>query len=99
MDVAHFIHALDFLVADSRENGYILDPRDPENIIVFIDKIHAVNDGDQGYVFRREDELIGIIRFSVTPREITASLVEISAPEETIAPFDKILIQIHGDSE
>ena len=98
MDVAHFIHALDSLVADSRENGYVLDPRDSEKIIVFIDKIHQVSEGDLGYVFREEDELIGIIRFSVTPREITASLVEITAPEETIAPFDKILIQIHGES-
>jgi len=94
LEIEQFLFALDSLVADSRENGYVLDPRDPENIIVFVDKIHTINNGDLGYVFRQEDELIGTIRFSVTADEITASTEELVSPDEGIAPFDKILIQI-----
>jgi len=94
IEVEQFLFGLDHLVSASRENGYILDARNPEKIIVYLDKILDVEDGDTGYVFRQEDELIALIRFNVTPEEITASLTESVSPDLTIAPFDKILIDI-----
>ena len=81
-------------MSSSRENGYVLDARNPEKIIVYIDKIHAVRDGDLGYVFRQEDNLIATIRFDVTSREITASLVELTSEDAAMAPFDKVLIDL-----
>ncbi len=94
LEIDQFLYALDHLVSSSRENGYVLDARNPERIIVYIDKIHAVRDGDLGYVFRQEDNLIATIRFNVTSREITASLVELTSEDAAMAPFDKILIDL-----
>ena len=75
------------------ENGHIIDPRDPSNILVFINKIHNVKPGDFGLVFRNDDEYIGKIKFFIKDGEIRAEAVEMHEKNK-VMPFDKILIQI-----
>ncbi|MEW5815438.1 MAG: hypothetical protein AB1798_08615 [Spirochaetota bacterium] len=94
MAINQYLYALDSLLANSRENGYILDPRDTRNIVVYIYKLHDVKDGDFGYVFREDNEPIGTIKFSVSSGVIKASLAELTSAEKPVKPFDKILIQV-----
>lgn len=91
--IARFVHAFTELTKDNRENGYVLDARDPENILVFIDRIRDVPTGTRGYVFRRDDELIGVIEFQLREGVVSASLVQ-SRPDMEIRPFDRILLQV-----
>jgi hypothetical protein len=79
---------------NNRENGYILDPRNTKGIVVYLNDIYNVKNGTIGYVFRRDDEFIGTIRFSVNSDLVTASLEELSSKDRPLEPFDKILIQI-----
>ena len=92
--LGHYRYALSSLIDESRENGYILDPRNPNSIQIFLDDMTNVATGDTAYVFRTDEELIAKIRFSVRSGYITASLLEQVSEEKTIEPFDKILIQI-----
>lgn len=91
--IGQYSYALDSLVQADRENGYIIDPRDPNNILVYIDKIRQVTDGTTALVFRNDDQSIGVIRFSVSGGTTRASLVKLSADQQ-LMPFDKILIQV-----
>ncbi len=93
--LGNYYYALETLVKSSRENGYILDPRDEEDIVVFLDQIHAVKEGDLGYVFREDDQVIGTIEFLIAPSgKLRARLVGLESDEYAIQPFDKVLIQV-----
>jgi len=87
-------YAIGSFTKDNRENGYILDPRNTKGIVVYLNDIYNVKSGTVGYVFRRDDEFIGTIRFSVNSDLVTASLEELSSKDRPLEPFDKILIQI-----
>ena len=92
-NIDEFLYALDSLTRQNRENGYILDPRRPSNIVVYIDRLRDVTNGTRGYVFREDDEYIGIIEFSVSDRDVSASVIELAEDAE-LRPFDKVLIQV-----
>lgn len=92
-EIDRFLYALEALAEQNRENGYILDARDTANIVVFLDTIREVEDGTIGYVFRRDDEFIGTIRFTTTARGMAASLVEL-AGDTSLAPYDKVLVEV-----
>ncbi|MFP4425697.1 MAG: hypothetical protein ACLFPP_04515 [Spirochaetaceae bacterium] len=99
-EIDEFLYALDSLTRENRENGYILDPRRPGEIVVYIDRIRDVADGTEGYVFREDDEYIATIEFSVAGREVSASVIEVAEGKE-LQPFDKVLIQVEqaGDDQ
>ncbi len=92
-ELAQYNFALDSLVRSARENGYVIDPRDTDHIAVYIDKIRQVSDGSTGYVFRRDDQFIGTVKFHLAGGIVSASLVKL-AGTSTLLPFDKILIQV-----
>ena len=58
----------------------------------FVSSSSPVADGDQGLVFRADDEYIGAIIFSVTGNGISARVVEL-APNKQFQPFDTFLIK------
>ena len=91
--VSHFKLAMDHYVAISNENGFVIDPTDPENIVVYIDSIHTIEDGDEGFVFRADDQYVAKIIFHVGPQSILAKAAEVTEGM-SIDPFDKILIQV-----
>jgi len=92
--VDQFALAMDQLARDTREGGYILDPRDPQAILIYVSRLHAPQVGDTVYVFRREDELLATLRITAVGDTVRASLVEQAAPGKPIAAFDRILLAL-----
>lgn len=92
-EIGEFLYALDSLTMQNRENGYIIDPRRPSEIVVYIDRIRDVSDGTQGYVFREDDEYIGTIEFAVIEGDVTATVMELAEGKD-LRPFDKVLIRV-----
>ncbi len=88
-----YTQALEYFLKMSRENGFIIDPRDPEKIVVFMDKIRIIPDGTLGLVFRRDDEYIGRVRFRDQQDRLVASLVDLVDTGNQMKPFDIILVQ------
>ncbi|MCF7950373.1 MAG: collagen-like protein [Spirochaetaceae bacterium] len=92
--------SLDYSLRNNKENGYVLDPSNTENIGVYISRVfrfaneNRLKTGDVGYVFRNEDEPIGYIRFFVDEGKIIASLIELVAADNELRPFDKILLDL-----
>jgi len=85
--------AFEFYASEISENGFVLDARDTDRVAVFVNRSYTVADGDQGLIFRADDEYIGTIRFSVAASgSITGRVVE-AVPGKQIQPFDKFLIK------
>ena len=92
--IARLVYAVDTRVDTDRENGFVIDPRDPEDIYIRVNEDLPVNPGDNGYVFRNVDEFIGTVAFYVSPQGLRARLVSLEDENAPIEPFDKILIQL-----
>lgn len=93
-EIEQFRHALEFLISTQRENGYILDARDSESIVVYVNQFLDVEDGTQGFVFRDDNELIARIQFTVDDTGVKASLLELENEATGLKPYDKILIEV-----
>ena len=87
-----FALAMDSLARTTREGGYVLDPRDPQSIVLYISRLHAPRVGDTVYVFRSEDELLATLRITAVGDTVRASLVERGETLKPIAAFDRILL-------
>ncbi len=94
--IEEFGYAMESLVKANGENGYILDPRDPADMAVFVDRVRDIAPGTLGFVFRRDDLFIGVIRFTEAGERLRAALVRLEG-KESIQPFDKVLIQAQSE--
>ncbi len=92
-----FNWAVSEYVQENREGGYVLDPRDPENISVAINPAVPVVDQSTGYVVRG-DKAIATVVFRVSGDATTAKVVEVVAGE-ALKPFDTILVHAAAGSE
>lgn len=92
-DIAQFLFALDELSRINGDPAYIIDPRDPEDIVVYVNSIRTAGAGTLGYVFREDDEFVGTIRFVRRGSRLVAELLEIAEDMELRA-FDKVLIEV-----
>lgn len=95
--IDQFSYAMESLTSSQKENGYIIDPRDSENIIVHIDWFQEIKGETQGFVFRRDDFLIGKIKILLEDSEVKVSLLELEDEKIGLQPFDKILIDVHAE--
>lgn len=91
--IQRYLYALEYLAFTGGEDAFIIDARDTSRIMVYVDDFIPVADGSTGYVFRRDDEFIGTIRFRTEGDHVFASLVDLD-PEEELAPYDRILVQV-----
>ena len=91
--IEDFLFALDELTSASGDTGYILDPRDPDNVIVFVGQIHPVVAGNVAYVFRTDDTYVGLIEFYEHDDRLVARVVQ-TAPNMELRTFDKVLVQV-----
>ncbi|MDA3947949.1 MAG: hypothetical protein PF508_01880 [Spirochaeta sp.] len=91
-ELDQLLFALEELTRFNGETGYILDPRNPDEIVVYVSRIRTVREGALGYVFRRDDEFIGSVRFVRRDGRMVAELVE-TVGEMDLRPFDKILVE------
>ncbi|MFP4362656.1 MAG: hypothetical protein ACLFR1_02175 [Spirochaetia bacterium] len=87
-------YAMDYLIRESGENGYIIDPRDQSNILVYTNQILNLETGDTGYVFRSDDQFIATIEFFYRNNQVRARVEELANQEEPIRPFDIILVDV-----
>jgi len=88
------MYAVSAFQKSSRENGFIIDPRNSKQVLVYVDPVMKVKAGDTGYVFRTDDNYIGMVRFLELGAVSKAEVIELADPEKQILPFDKILLNI-----
>lgn len=91
--IGEFLFALDELARVNGDTGYILDPRNPDDVVVYVSRIRNVEVGSIGYVFRRDDEFVGTIRFVGRDGRIGAELVD-TVEDMQLRAFDKVLIDV-----
>jgi len=86
----HYYYAFNSYARLNRANGYILDARDTDNIVAFVEGIYTPKEGDLALIYR--DELY-IGKVSLIPKDDRV-IVRIEELEEDrkIQPLDKILL-------
>ena len=97
--ISSFSSAFDYYISETGVSGYILFVEDNDRILVYMNRILELSDGDRGYVFRTDSELIGEIEFYTEENTVFAKLVPPAdggetAAEVEIKPFDRILVQV-----
>ncbi|MCA1754572.1 MAG: hypothetical protein LC641_07745 [Spirochaeta sp.] len=92
-ETERFLVAMEALTSDNRENGYIIDARNHDEVYVFMDRLHELEIGGQGYVFRRDDELLAVIEFIGEGSPARARVVELYE-DMGLRPFDRVLLQL-----
>jgi hypothetical protein len=85
--------ALNYLSATRGESGYIIDARDPNRLIVFINHIYSVKPGTMAYIYKNEDRAIAKIQLNPERNRITARVIA-SLSNDKIEPFDRILLKL-----
>ncbi|MBP9043721.1 MAG: hypothetical protein KBG49_09535 [Spirochaetes bacterium] len=85
--------ALDAVLKEKPESGYIISAKDTSKISVHINRLIPVHDGDEALVFRTDDLYIGKIILYRTSDGIKGKLDSL-AGKEKLRPFDRILIKV-----
>lgn len=86
-------YALKYMAMTGRETGYVIDPRNPNRMIIFIDQIYSVKKGDYAYILKNDSTPIAKIELDPGKGGITAKVKEVLKPIK-IEPFDKILLKL-----
>jgi hypothetical protein len=85
--------ALDAVLKERPESGYIISPADPAKVSIHINRLIPVKEGDRGLIFRTDDEYIGRIELFRTADGFKGKIVSIE-PGKTMKPFDRILMKV-----
>jgi uncharacterized membrane protein len=88
--------ALDASLKERPESGYIISAENPDKILIHINRIVTVKDGDTGFVFRTDDKYIGKVEFYRTMDGLKGRVIEL-ADSEKMRPLDRILIKMKQD--
>ena len=91
--INNYDYAMSYYIQQGRTAGYVLDARDPKQIMVYMGRIYSVKSGDTAIIFRNDDEYIGKIRLTTMGDRVVGEVIE-KADDETVQPLDKILIKI-----
>jgi phage host-nuclease inhibitor protein Gam len=92
-DLSSYEYAVNYLSMIRRESGYVMDARNPNRIIIFVDHVFSVKNGDIAYILKNDDTPIAKIELNLEHGRIIAKVKEILKPIK-IEPFDKILIKL-----
>ncbi|MES0491307.1 MAG: hypothetical protein ABUK01_15035 [Leptospirales bacterium] len=76
----------------SPDSGVVVSASNKKSVLVSMKPMLAINNGDEAFIFRTEDDLIGTIVFSVENNTVKASVKEL-LPGRSIQPFDKIFLK------
>lgn len=87
--IKHYDYAFNSYSVIDRANGYILDARNNDTIVVFVEKLYSPKDGDEALVYRK-DKYIAKIKVYPKFDRVQATIVEL-ADGEKIQSLDKIL--------
>jgi hypothetical protein len=97
-EIEQYRYALDSLLRQNRENGYIIDPRNSNDIGFFLHDLHLIEDGDFGIVFRQDNEYIGKVGFKRDGDRFRAYLADLQDRNNPMQPFDKILLEVNQET-
>jgi len=78
-------------VLDNREGGYIIDPRNIQEILVAINPAVPAGEGSTAFVVRQGSASVGTLSFFLKDGQLRARLVDL-APGETLKAFDPIVV-------
>jgi hypothetical protein len=84
--------ATGWLARETRENGYVLDPYDPQNVLLQVSRLHAPKIGDLVYVFYEEDRLVATLLVTSVSNAVRARTLQLADENRPIRAFDKILL-------
>ncbi len=88
-----FNYAMNYLSITKRESGFVIDSRNPNRMLIFIDQVYSLKNGDTAYVFKNDDTPIAKIELSPEHERVIAKVKEVIRPVK-IEPFDKILLKL-----
>lgn len=93
-----YTYALSQIIDIERENGYIIDARKENSILVYINPVFNVTENMKAYVFRKDDEPLGSILLFTKGTSIYGKIDMLNEGAE-LRPFDKILLEITVKTE
>ncbi|HBE76264.1 MAG TPA: hypothetical protein DDW65_00545 [Firmicutes bacterium] len=86
-------YAVNYLSMTRRESGFIIDARDMNRIVIFVDRAYSIKNGDTAYVFKNDDTPVAKLELILDHGRVIAKVKEILKPVK-IEPFDKILLKL-----
>ncbi len=92
-EIEDYRAALDVVLKERPESGYIISPADPARVSIHINRLISVKEGDSGLIFRSDDDYIGQIELFKTTDGFRAKIVSLE-PGKSMKPFDRILIKV-----
>ena len=91
--IKSYDYALDFILNEKPESGYIIDPRKLSNMFIHMNKVYKLTDGETAVIFRSDDEYIGKIKiYKKDSNGFRAKLIS-RMKGKKVKPFDKILLE------
>ncbi|HEX3046545.1 MAG TPA: hypothetical protein VHY08_17440 [Bacillota bacterium] len=94
--LSSYRYALTSLAAETHENGFVIDARDRNRIIVFIYNLYTVKKGDIAHIYRDEPNT-PMAKIQLTPEGDMVTAKIIDNPGVKIKPFDRILLDRRGN--
>jgi hypothetical protein len=95
--ISQYLYALNFYSKLNRDSGYVIDPRDRNNIVVFVQDVYRISpDGTPAIIFRGDNEYIANVKVFPTATGYKATITEIPSTNK-IQPLDKILLLLQED--
>ena len=85
--------AVDELSNNKRESGYVINGKNPQDILLYLNPRIRVSEGDTLIVFREDDNLLGRLKIDKKGLFYKASLNESFHDEVKLESFDKVLIE------
>lgn len=92
-EIEDYRKALDAVLKERPESGYIISPEDPSRVSIHINRLISVKESDSGLIFRSDDEYIGKIELFKTRDGFMAKIVSLE-PGKSMKPFDRILMKV-----
>jgi hypothetical protein len=80
------------------ENGFVLDGRNRDRIILYIDDIYEIRDGDTAFVFRSDESQIATISIQ-KGSDLHYGRVVTATAGVSIRSFDKIMLKVIRERE
>lgn len=87
-------YALDTYAATIRENGFVVDGRDPAHLLLTLQKIYKVKDGDTATVFRTDEQEVAKIELKVEGAAVFGRVLSLTNPKDGVRAFDRILLNL-----
>ena len=91
--IEYYKIALDAALKERPESGYIISVENSNRVIIHMNRLLTVKEGDTGFVFRTDDKYIGKIEFYRANDGLKGKVIEL-ADSQKMEPFDRILIKI-----